>query len=841
MNNYLKSLILTIVAGFLILFTGTPPVITLMLLVVLFTSYRYGLKPTAFPMVALLALAIYSSNAPVDVYRRVPVVLVGVVIAGSVTYLQSLRGKVETLAAVVEGSEDAIISKDLNGIIVSWNHGAEKVFGFSAEEMVGKSIRTIIPAEHQSEEDFIIGRIKDGSSVDHFETVRLTKSGKPIDVSITVSPVRDSTGKLIGASKIARDITAKKDAERKFKAQFKGTPVPIFVWKHADADFTLIEYNDAALSITKGRIEALMGKKASEVYAPAPEVIQVMHEAYNTRSTVHREGYFTFLTTGDRKYLDTRFIFVWPDVVMIHTEDITERKELEILIRESEERYMLAQEAGGIASWEWNPNTLKTSWSKNLPDVFGISEAELTYNHFLSLIHPDDRERVSKALMSVSPEHPDYDEEFRIIRPDIGERWIMAKGRLYLDENGKARKMVGCNIDITEKKQTLLALEAAKEAAESANKSKDDFLGVLSHELKTPLSSILGYSALLSSGKLSNKPEQFNLAVATIERSARVQVELIEDLLDISRIVAGRITVKRLIVGIPGILKQAVDAIQPMAGEKEIVVECPECSDKMFVMGDPARLQQVFGNILNNAVKFTPNKGKVLVRIERRGLSVAISVKDTGIGFKKEFIPSLFKKFSQASSGVRRQGKGLGLGLSIAKTLVDLHQGTITGTSEGEGKGATFTVTLPLSSPPLEEPALRPMNGELSDNMLAGLNVLTVDDDTDTLEMLKATIERFGATVVTAESSEQALARLEENKIDVIVCDVGLPVKSGYDFMEMVRAKGVKTPSMALTAFSGDEYEKLALDSGFDNFLTKPVEPKVLITTIQSTFHSKRS
>jgi CheY-like chemotaxis protein/anti-sigma regulatory factor (Ser/Thr protein kinase) len=311
---------------------------------------------------------------------------------------------------------------------------------------------------------------------------------------------------------------------------------------------------------------------------------------------------------------------------------------------------------------------------------------------------------------------------------------------------------------------------------------------------------------------------------------------LIEDLLDISRIVAGKISIKRLIVGIPGIVKQAVDALRPMAEEKQIQIDCPECTDRMFVTGDPARLQQVLGNILNNAVKFTPNKGKVVVHINRRGLNVEITITDTGIGFGKEFIPHLFQRFRQASTGIKRQGKGLGLGLSIAKTLVDLHGGTITGTSEGEGKGATFTITFPLSSPPLDEPVLKPFVAELSDTLLQGITILAIDDDVDTLEMLKTAIERFGATVITAESAEGGLLVGEEHPINLILCDVGLPVKSGYDFMQIVREKGIKTPSIALTAFSGDEYEQMAIESGFDAFLTKPVEPTVLITKIAEVF-----
>lgn len=763
------------------------------------------------------------------------VVMTGVTIL--IGYIRNLNFRLGHLAQIVDSSTDAIISKDLDGIVLSWNKGAEEIFGWTAKEMIGQSIRKIIPETRQKEEDFILDNIRHGRPVSHLETVRRAKNGQLLDVFLSVSPVRNQYGKVVGASKMLRNISERKLSEARFQAQFKGTPVPIFSWKLTDGDFILTEFNDAAEQITHGKIHELMHRKASEVYANTPEVLELMWKTFNTKSTIRREGPFRFLTTGETRFLDVSFIYVHPDFVMIHTEDITERKEVERRIRESEERYQLAQEAGEIATWEWNPVTQVTTWSRNLPEIFGISDEEaFTFTNFMNMVHPEDRETIRKSLTSVSAEKTDYDVEFRIIDPRDGRiRWLMGRGKLFLDELGNPRKLVGCNMDITDRKLINQELREAKEQAEQASKSKDEFLAVISHELKTPLSSILGYSSLLASGRLGSNTDAAKMALNTIERSARNQASLIEDLLDISRIVSGRMQIKRLIVGIPGIVQQACESFAVSAAEKGVELKCEECTDKIFVSGDPGRLQQILANLVDNAVKFTPKGGKVHVSIVPDKLKIHIIVKDSGVGIEPQFMKELFQRFKQESSGIRRLGQGLGLGLSIAKSLAELQGGSIKAASEGRGKGATFTVTFPLSSPPLEESVIHNFIQGEEKQTLEGMTILAIDDDRDTLTMLKVALERFGAVVLTAESAEEGRILGEANKLTMIVCDVGMPVVSGYEFIRTLRAEKINTPALALTAFSGDEYAKLAKESGFNHYLSKPIEIGALIEGIHFT------
>lgn len=768
----------------------------------------------------------------------------------------------------------------------------------------------------------------------------------PLFVSAAIVGVVVSYGR-----KLRLDIEA---GEGRFKALFKGTPVPIFTWTCEGNDFILTDFNDAGAKITDEHIKGILGVKASVFYKNNPDILTNLYKSYKNQTTVRREGYFTFLTTGKNLYIDASFVYIAPDKVMVHAADITERVASENRIKESEERYMLAQEAGGIASWEWNPLTKQTTWSKNLPDLFGVEADYLTYDRFLDLVHPEDQERVRQSLETLTERKTDYEIEFRIERGGR-ERWMLAKGRLFIDDKGKPRKLVGCNMDITERKavderfrlvfenspiakiiantkgvivlankqaslltgysnlenlplesimperfrephkgayfhggqfrkrqfekdlcvlnkdgqeipveiglnpvtingehyvlgtlidvterqravkekEHLLQMEKlAKEEAENASKAKDEFLAVVSHELKTPLSSILGYSSLLASGRLGTNTEAAKLALSTIERSARNQASLIEDLLDISRIVSGRMQIKQLIVGIPGIVQQACESFAVAAEMKGVELRCGTTNDRLFVQGDPGRLQQVLSNLVDNAVKFTPKGGTVDVCIVPDGLNVDIIIKDSGIGIEPEFMASLFQRFKQESSGIRRIGQGLGLGLSIAQSLASLQKGTIRAESEGRGKGATFTVTFPLTSPPLEESAINGFDREHKISTLEGLTILAIDDDRDTLDMLKLALERYGAKVLTAESAEEGRVVGEKVRLDIIVCDVGMPLVSGYEFMKALRAEGVATPAMALTAFSGGEYERLAKESGFNHFLSKPIEVGTLIEGI---------
>ena len=527
------------------------------------------------------------------------------------------------LAAIVDGSDDAIIGKDLNSIITSWNQGAERIFGYSAEEMIGTSIMRLIPLERQEEEEVILSCLKRGERFEHFETVRTTKEGRRLHVSLTVSPIKDANGRVVGASKIARDIT-------------------------------------------------------------------------------------------DRK---------------------------------------LSEEA--------------------LREAKKVAEAANA-----------DRQRLLES-----------------------ER-------------------------------------AARSEAERASYMKDEFLATLSHELRTPLNAVLGWATALRAGHFPT--EELEQGLETIERNARVQAQIIEDLLDMSRIISGKVRLDVQRVDLPAVVAEAIDTVRATASAKGVRLQTIIDPLNAPVTGDPNRLQQVFWNLLSNAIKFTPRGGRVQVLLERVDSHVEVSIIDTGEGISPEFLPYIFDRFRQADASTTRRHGGLGLGLAIVKQLVELHGGNVRVKSSGTGKGATFIVSLPMTVlHPLQEPWERghpqskprdlPSVPAIS---LNNVSVLVIDDELDARNLLKLLLESAGAVVYLAPSAEQGMEHLLTKSVDVLICDIGMPDVDGYSLMRRIRAldDGQKSEvaAVALTAYARLEDRTEAMSAGFQNHLPKPVEPAELLAVVHS-------
>jgi len=508
------------------------------------------------------------------------------------------------LAGIVDSSEDAIISKSLEGIITSWNNSAERMFGYTPEEAIGKSIVMIIPPELRAEETMILGRLRRGERIEHFETVRVTKTGKRISLSLTVSPVRNKQGEIIGASKIARDITYKVRADR-----------------------------------------------------------------------------------------------------------------------------------------------------------------ELT--------------------------------------------------RLLASER------------------------AARERAEAASRAKDEFVAMISHEIRSPLNAILGWSHMLRQGAL-DKTATAN-ALESIERNARAQAQLVSDLLDVSRVITGKLRINARPVDIMNSVESALESVHPAAEAKQITIDVQREPYATVVTGDADRLQQVFWNLLSNAVKFTPRQGHVSVKIARTNSYLEVAVSDSGTGIPEDFLPYIFERFTQADTTSARKHAGLGLGLSIARHIVELHGGTIAAESAGEGKGATFRITLPVRAlHPQEVDSAQtavPVDTIANEIMLNGLRIMVVDDEDETRELLKMMLSSHGAEVLAAASGTEALAQIDECQPGIIVSDIGMPVMDGYMFMKRVRALDSEqrsVPAIALTAYARAEDRLRALAAGFQMHVPKPVEASELVMVIAS-------
>jgi signal transduction histidine kinase/ActR/RegA family two-component response regulator len=388
-----------------------------------------------------------------------------------------------------------------------------------------------------------------------------------------------------------------------------------------------------------------------------------------------------------------------------------------------------------------------------------------------------------------------------------------------------------------------VALENARlyKEAQDANRMKDEFLAVLSHELRTPLNAIVGYSRLLRGGLLP--PDQVARGFETLDRNATWLTQIVEDVLDVSRIVAGKIRLDVQSVDLPVIVDNAVATMQPAADAKGVRLQTLIDPRVGPVSGDPHRLQQVVWNLLSNAVKFTPKGGRVQVRLERVNSQIEVTVSDTGIGIRADFLPHVFERFRQADSGPTRSAGGLGLGLAIVREIVHLHGGTVHVSSGGPNQGATFTLMFPLMSVHPEDGAgrrehpLTEVRRTLSVTAdLHGVRVLAVDDDRDSLGLLRAALESAGAEVTTLSSPLQVIETLARLKPDVLVADLGMPEMDGFELIRTIRSQsepGVRdVPAAALTAFARSEDRTRALQHGFEMHLAKPVDPGELIASV---------
>lgn len=527
-----------------------------------------------------------------------------------------------------------------------------------------------------------------------------------------------------------------------------------------------------------------------------------------------------------------------------------ERKGSEQELFESQERFVMALQASGMGTWTRDLDaTNRVQWSPELEEIFGLKPGEFpeTEEAFFDFVHVEDRAALRKAVAESIANRTDYEVDFRYATRDGKQGWMVGRGRAFYDANGRPYRLAGLGWDVTgrkraeeEREQLIRRERAARAEAEEANRIKDEFLATLSHELRTPLTAILGWVAMLRRDRLDQ--ETTSHALETVERNARAQAQLIEDLVDVSRIAGGKLNLEVKLVDLLPVITAAADIVRPAANAKGIQIQISAEPSLGPVSGDSARLQQIIWNLLSNAVKFTSRDGSVYVSLRRSGSSAELKVRDTGMGIAPDFLPRVFERFRQAESPVTRSHRGLGLGLAIVRHLTELHGGTVTAESPGEGLGSTFTIRLPLGAVQFEENAalkaeqLELERTEITRQPLEGLRVLIVEDEPDARELLSLTLEGSGAKVEAVESAHEALTNLQLFKPDVILSDIGLPIESGYELIRKVRAlpsEASNIPAVALTAFATEKDRRLALSAGFQVHLTKPVEPSVLVAAIE--------
>jgi PAS domain S-box-containing protein len=538
------------------------------------------------------------------------------------------------------------------------------------------------------------------------------------------------------------------------------------------------------------------------------------------------------------------------------TRDLTNRRRHEEELRQSEERLrLLVEGVSDYALFMLDVNGNVASWNVGAERIKGYRADEILGRHFSVFYPPEVVESgwLEHELQSAANDGRFIDEGWRV-RKDGGRFWAHVTITAMRDDGGRLIGFAKLTRDLTERKRSeaievahqergeiLDAERTARIAAQRATRVKDEFLATLSHELRTPLSAILGWTQILQRLGDSIDPAERRRAIEVIDRNARSQVQLIDELLDLSRIMAGKIRLDLQQIALGEVVRAAVDSALPAAGAKGIRLTSILDAAAAMVTADPARLQQVVWNLLTNAIKFTPKGGQVQVLLQRVNSHIELSVSDTGIGIAPSFLPHVFDRFSQRDSSSTRTHGGLGLGLAIAKQLVELHGGTIRVSSKGEGHGATFFVDLPLAIVQLaDERSTRrhpTAQGEPSEPAsplptLKGVHIFLVDDEPDARELLTRVLREQEAVVTPFESAHAALEALKSARPNVIVSDVGMPEMDGYQFMRALRAseaRDERIPALALTAFARAEDRKRCLVAGYQAHIAKPFDIAELV------------
>jgi len=520
---------------------------------------------------------------------------------------------------------------------------------------------------------------------------------------------------------------------------------------------------------------------------------------------------------------------------------VTERKQAEQTILENQKLLRTATEHARVGLVIVSPSHRYLYANSAYAEVLGLPTDQIVGQHIENVLpfvyHDKIKPRLTRAFLG---EHVEYELELsdsdRCVAVSYQPQQVL----------GEIRSVIVSVVDITERRKQAEALiksiaaeRAAYAESEKANRLKDEFLAVLSHELRTPLSAILGWIQLIKLERIAATDLQRGLEV--IERNARTQTRLIEDLLDISRITSGQLRLDVQSVDLCKIIESVLSSIEPGATAKNIRLQNVLDPSAGPVSGDPGRLQQIIWNLLSNAVKFTPKGGRVQTRLERVESHIELTITDNGEGIREEFLPFLFDRFRQADQKTTRRHGGMGLGLSIVKELTELHGGTVKAFSPGEGLGATFVIVLPLGAVVRPTAASNLHSSAKAEKFaspwLDGLPVLVVDDEPDALEVMHQILQEKGAEVMTARSVEEALELVRNKEPRILLSDIGMPGRDGYDLIRTVRSLGISAkvlPAVALTAFARAEDRQQALLAGYQMHLAKPVEPTELTAAIAS-------
>lgn len=575
-------------------------------------------------------------------------------------------------------------------------------------------------------------------------------------------------------------------------------------------------------------------------------VIRAFHTYLERKSAIFSEEYRIRRKDGTYVWVLDRGQALWdaegrPLRIAGSETDITYLKKTEEALRYSELVYRMLADTMPQIFWITRPDGYHEYYNQRWYDYTGTQPGETDGEGWQNSLHPDDVARTAQVWQESLQTGKPYDIEYRFRRASDGEyRWHIGRALPLRDENGQILKWFGSCTDIhdqrlaiEERAEALERERAARMEQEKANRIKDEFLAVLSHELRSPLNPILGWIHLLRTRRLD--AEKMDQALETIERNAKLQAQLIEDLLDVSRILRGKLTLTFAPVNLATAIEAAIETVRLPAQAKQLQIKKQFDSFPIKVSGDFIRIQQVVWNLLSNAVKFTPEGGQITIELttaQTDANSVArIIVRDNGKGIAPDFLPYVFEQFRQADSSTTRHFGGLGLGLSIVRHIVEMHDGAIDVDSPGENQGSTFTVSLPLLETASPVSPASPAS-PAPHFPLSNLSILVVDDEPDARQLLSFLLEQYGAKVAIAGSAQEALEQIARSCPDVLVSDLGMPQMDGYALMRKLRAEGRSMKAIAVTGYARDEDREAALQVGFQAHITKPIEPTELVKTI---------
>jgi PAS domain S-box-containing protein len=744
---------------------------------------------------------------------------------------------------------------------ISWSDNLEALFGLEPGEFDG-SFEMFAARLHPDDRHRVVAAVEHTVTTgeDYDIEFRVVYPNGTIRWALSQGKVfYDQHGQPMQMAGIDLDITERKqsaqilrDSEERFRQ----------LAENIDAVFWIKEVPENRVSYVSPAYERLWGLNPQELYQGQQAWVDRIHpeDRESTDRAFHEKAaagqfdqeYRIVLADGSIRWVHDRCFSLRDEAGEIYrfagiAEDISERKQVEEALRQSEEHYRYLAEAIPQLVWTCDASGSCDYANQRLCDYTGLSFEEILGRGWLSAVYPDDRQ-AAQSVWNNAVDRRSYRHEYRFQRAsDSSYRWHLVLGLPLKDQQGQVVKWFGTCTDIHDQKQLevernrILAQEQlARAEAERANRIKDEFLAVLSHELRSPLNPILGWTKLLQTRKFNETKTAE--ALATIERNAKLQTQLIDDLLDIAKILRGKLSIDAAPVNLASVIESAIDTVKTAAVAKSILLH-PVLPNIGQVSGDSNRLQQIVWNLLSNAIKFTPKEGQVDIRLKRVDEQAQIIVSDTGIGINPDFLPYIFESFRQEDVSITRKYGGLGLGLAIVRQLVEAHGGTIAADSPGVGLGATFTVQLPLLN---VEPEIK-QTDELPQPTLElmGIRVLTVDDDADARELLTVLLSEYGATVKTVTSAAEVLANLESFQPDVLVSDIGMPEVDGYSLIEQIRTlppeKGGEIPAIALTAYARVDDQQRAITSGYQRHVTKPLDPEELVQAVVALAHSKPS